>query len=650
MFKVVYKFCYKGIYKTYHNKHVHHFTASTNPLALVWWETHGAQRSGNETVHDPKSQPISDKYKSICNSTSKKTANRSEAAKAMRKTKRRIKRAEHRRQYRRLRKCHDVLATHPDTYTVAQECSNTPEPPIITGPSHNLFSQPPQNLSNPIPQQQAVEHITQDMKIASLNLGGGINHLSGRQKIVHLMESQRIDILALQETRVNNNCVEQHGDYAFYFSTSVNQEQKSHAEKERQRQSKLRCKTLSEIELYNLDAEKQGVALVYHKRMQKSKLNVKQINGRLMLITFDTVPIRTNLIAIYAPHSGRNYQELEQFYHDLTGLISEIPKHEINVIMGDWNVRLQERLPHESHVVGPHVFRDEHSKIENLNDDQQRNRTEFIMFCQNHDYVVTNTWFEKPMSKLITYRNPTSHTFEPPYNTNKFGQLDFILVNQRWRNSFHNVESSLPQAITSDHKILMAQMKTRLAKPRKKPLPSRKHFRQPTDEQLEAFNRHVWREIEDKFTQLDGDPFQIWASTLLSAAENTLTQIPPEQRKPYLSEETWNLLTMKQRLIADGKYDEAKAAEKEVRKHIKKEKKQFVRQKLEEIDRDGYKWQGIKKLKQTYLPKHTKYKDIHGLHISEANFPEKAAEYLSQIQWKPPEGPQHINHQILTDQ
>ena len=89
-------------------------------------------------------------------------------------------------------------------------------------------------------------------------------------------------------------------------------------------------------------------------------------------------------------------QELEQFYHDLTGLISEIPKHEINVIMGDWNVRLQKRLPHESHVVGPHVFRDEHSKIENLNDDQQRNRTEFIMFCQNHDYVVTNTWFGKP--------------------------------------------------------------------------------------------------------------------------------------------------------------------------------------------------------------------------------------------------------------
>ena len=101
----------------------------------------------------------------------------------------------------------------------------------------------------------------------------------------------------------------------------------------------------------------------------------------------------------------------------------------------------------------------------------------------------------------------------------QFGQLDFILVNQRWRNSFHNVETSLPQAITSDHKVLMAHMKTKLAKPRTKTLPSRKHYRQPTDEQMQDFNRHVEREIQDKFTQVVKDPFQIWASALLTAAE-----------------------------------------------------------------------------------------------------------------------------------
>ena len=36
-----------------------------------------------------------------------------------------------------------------------------------------------------------------------------------------------------------------------------------------------------------------------------------------------------------------------------------IPKHEINITMGDWNVRLRERLPDEEQFIGPHIFREE---------------------------------------------------------------------------------------------------------------------------------------------------------------------------------------------------------------------------------------------------------------------------------------------------
>ena len=41
------------------------------------------------------------------------------------------------------------------------------------------------------------------------------------------LESQRTDILALQETRVENKSAEHHEDYVVYFSTSVNQGQKN---------------------------------------------------------------------------------------------------------------------------------------------------------------------------------------------------------------------------------------------------------------------------------------------------------------------------------------------------------------------------------------------------------------------------------------
>ena len=40
-----------------------------------------------------------------------------------------------------------------------------------------------------------------------------------------------MDILALQETRVDNKSAQHHDDYVFYFSTSVNQGQKSRVEK-----------------------------------------------------------------------------------------------------------------------------------------------------------------------------------------------------------------------------------------------------------------------------------------------------------------------------------------------------------------------------------------------------------------------------------
>ena len=70
------------------------------------------------------------------------------------------------------------------------------------------------------------------------------------------MEKNNIDLLALQETRVNANAVETHGGYTFYFSTSVSFEQTAAAEITRTKENESEVKTLTEIELHNLDAEK----------------------------------------------------------------------------------------------------------------------------------------------------------------------------------------------------------------------------------------------------------------------------------------------------------------------------------------------------------------------------------------------------------
>ena len=107
--------------------------------------------------------------------------------------------------------------------------------------------------------------------MATLNLGGGITHISGRQKIVHLMKESHIEILALQETRVNHCSKEEHDDYTFYFSSGVSHETKVFAEQKREQHKQNANTGLSEIQLYNLDAEKHGVGIVYSDKLRHYK-------------------------------------------------------------------------------------------------------------------------------------------------------------------------------------------------------------------------------------------------------------------------------------------------------------------------------------------------------------------------------------------
>ena len=82
---------------------------------------------------------------------------------------------------------------------------------------------------------------------------------------------------------------------------------------------------------------------------------------------------------------------------------------------------------------------------------------------------------------------------------------------------------------------------------------------------------------------------------------------------------------------------EADEIEKLLRKHLRQDRKQFMIEQLETMDEQGYKWKGIKSLRKKFVPKHCKFKDSLGNYIPESRFPEKAAEYLAEVQWKPPE-------------
>ncbi len=91
----------------------------------------------------------------------------------------------------------------------------------------------------------------------------GIAHIAAREKLVHFMIKEHIEILFLSEAHVNTNSTEKHGDYIFFFSTNVTEADRKKAEEAKKKQleaGKGKGKGKegggdSNIEIHNIEAE-----------------------------------------------------------------------------------------------------------------------------------------------------------------------------------------------------------------------------------------------------------------------------------------------------------------------------------------------------------------------------------------------------------
>ena len=144
------------------------------------------------------------------------------------------------------------------------------------------------------------------------------------------------------------------------------------------------------------------------------------------------------------PHMSRMlataYNVKGSHYELLSQHLRKCSNHEINIVLGDFNARLSEQLPEETHVIGKHIYRTSTSTLEDLSEQQRQNRQLFVDFCLTHKLIPMNTWFEKPTPKLATYRSTTTTHFDlSGVNTATHAQLDYILINDTWRNSIKNI-------------------------------------------------------------------------------------------------------------------------------------------------------------------------------------------------------------------
>ncbi|GFR94788.1 craniofacial development protein 2-like [Elysia marginata] len=83
----------------------------------------------------------------------------------------------------------------------------------------------------------------------------------------------------------------------------------------------------------------------------------------------------------------------------------------------------------------------------------------YLNFVKKHHLFTTNTWFEQKES--------ARHTWTPP-SDRYLNQIDFVLCNQKYRNSIQNSKVRHGVDCGSDHKTVIITRKTRLKSMKRK--------------------------------------------------------------------------------------------------------------------------------------------------------------------------------------
>ena len=339
--------------------------------------------------------------------------------------------------------------------------------------------------------------------------------------------------------------------------------------------------------------EKLGCAFVVHKQAGFD-IDVSACDNKNIALGVNTSPIAINIAATHAPHAGHNTHRKTNHYDTLSHPVSKWEQHEINIILGDFNARLMEQLPEERQIIGKHIYRQASSSSDDLSEQQRENRQLFTDFCTSQRMVPMNTWFEKATPLLATFRDTSTSLFQLGWvDTATHGQLDYVLVNDTWKNACKDTRCIHETLLDSDHALMIADMHVQFAAKRKRQTRKRTtpRFRLPSADERQQYNSLVQQHILSAkrlgtWTVVEG--FEHLARSLTEAACASLPKISPRQKKHNLSEQTWLKIEEKQSAITAGHWNTAKQLTADIRKLARQDKERALLEELERIDRDGY--------------------------------------------------------------
>ena len=169
-------------------------------------------------------------------------------------------------------------------------------------------------------------------------------------------------------------------------------------------------------------------------RLKKALTNIVPFDKQIIIAHFNGNPA-TTVIVHYSPVEGDC--AAEEHYNNLSTAIKDIPKHNVLLVVGDYNAHF-----------GPEDVKFTFHNSTNKNGEYTLN------LAQEENLSIINTRFRKKKGKLWTFLSDGTH---------HKSQIDYILINKKWVNSVKNVEAyNIFSSLGTDYRVITAKIRLSL--------------------------------------------------------------------------------------------------------------------------------------------------------------------------------------------
>ena len=336
------------------------------------------------------------------------------------------------------------------------------------------------------------------------------------------------------------------------------------------------------------DKKRKGVAFIISESANAAIQSYHPVSDRVICVRLKANPVDMIIIQVYAPTNESSESETDAFYEEVSNTVKLYKKStDCLVIMGDFNGKVGNIK--EEDIVGPFGLGQRNENGQNI-----------IDCCRRHNLMIANTWFQT--------RQNARHTWSAPDGKTK-NQIDYIMVDKRYRNGITNCKTRQDADCGSDHNPVIVRIHVKLQ--RNSNVKKGKEPRRWNTDILkkEAVKRQFEGIAEGKFDDItDTDNIEmLWSNIktrIMETAEEVCGNHVPNKQQQWITEEI--LLKMEDRRQYKGD-----KSEDGIRKYkdLKHEIQKLCRQKKNEYFQD--KCAEIEKLEATHNP--LLYKKINEL-------------------------------------